>query len=188
MGNDTLETKAFLAQEHNGSGVEGSGAFSQGINLDSEHSDNTVHSSSASRIRDMSFSKRKASPWWLLPIVTVTAFLYAATIAPRTELLVKLACNELHPSWDLTSNVTVTQHNKTTTAPSHTTRQLPARLHFIQRHVSPDKRSHIAIPGTNIMCSDDVAVQQAVAKLNTAISTTSGILSVLTTGWWTQVC
>ncbi|KAG8743685.1 hypothetical protein FRC10_011558 [Ceratobasidium sp. 414] len=189
MGNDTLETEAFLtSREHNGSdtedsAVQSSAAFSRSNNADGEHSGDA----SASTIKAVSSGKRKASPWWLLPIVTVTAFLYAATIAPRTELLIKLACNDLHPDWDLASNLTTVQHNATTSAPSLATRQLPVHLQFIQRQVSLQRRSHITTPGTNIMCSDDVAVQQAVAKLNTAISTTSGILSVLTTGWWTQL-
>ncbi|KAG8705611.1 hypothetical protein FRC08_001575 [Ceratobasidium sp. 394] len=185
MGNNTLETEAFLkSQEHNGSDtgdspVGSSAAFSQSNGADGGHSGDAP----ASTTKTGSFGKRKASPWWLLPIVTVTAFLYAATIAPRTELLIKLACNELHPSWDLASNATSLLRNTTTPAASHATRH----LQFVQRQVSLQKRSHITTPGTNVMCSDDVAVQQAVAKLNTAISTTSGILSVLTTGWWTQL-
>ncbi|KAG9087030.1 hypothetical protein FRC07_012928, partial [Ceratobasidium sp. 392] len=186
MGTDTVETKAFLAsQEHNGSDTDDSTIRSTSADTNGfGHSDNAARSSSA--MKDSFSGKRKASPWWLLPIVTVTAFLYAATIAPRTELLIKLACNELHPTWDLVSNATVT-HNNTTSSSSHVTRQLPVPLHFVQRPAPLKKRLHIATPGTNIMCSDDVAVQQAVAKLNTAISTTSGILSVLTTGWWTQL-
>jgi hypothetical protein len=124
----------------------------------------------------------------LLPIVTVTALLYAATIAPRTELLIKLACNELHPGWDLVSNTTAVGQNATTkSTPSHLTRHLPVRLQFVRKLAPLEARSRITTPGTNVMCSDDDAVQKSVAKLNTAIATTSGILSVLTTGWWTQV-
>lgn len=61
------------------------------------------------------------------------------------------------------------------------------RLRFLKHPPPLEARSRITVPGTNVMCSDDAAVQKAVAKLNTAISTTSGILGVLTTGWWTQV-
>jgi hypothetical protein len=127
--------------------------------------------------------RRGKLPLRLLPTVTVSALIYAATIAPRTELLVKLACNKLHPSWDLVSNPTVLQNNAT----SHSTRDFPLPLHFVERVTPFEKRSQITTPGTSTMCSNDAAVQKEVAKLNTAIATTSGILSVLTTGWWTQV-
>lgn len=124
----------------------------------------------------------------LLPIVTITAFLYAGTIAPRTELLVKLACNDLHPDWDLVSNTTIMQKNATAASTSsHSTRDFPMRLYFVERSAHLASRSQITTPGTSPMCSNDADVQKAVAKLNTAITTTSGILSVLTTGWWTQV-
>ncbi|CAE6430874.1 unnamed protein product [Rhizoctonia solani] len=119
----------------------------------------------------------------LIPIVAATALLYAGTIAPRTELLVKLACNNLHPGWDLVSNSTSVHKNET--SPRH--RGFPERLHFVKPLESWQKRSQITTPGTSPMCSDDDAVQKEVAKLNTAISLTSGVLSVFTTGWWTQL-
>ncbi|QRW14710.1 major facilitator superfamily transporter [Ceratobasidium sp. AG-Ba] len=183
MGNDTLETKPFLeSRENDALGKEDPGALagSSSENLGNEHLDDADGPQSRPETKSKSFSRRKASPWWLLPIVTITALLYAATIAPRTELLVKLACNELHPDWDLASNATTGQHNTTADSSSRITRRLPVLLQFVHRSAS-NKRSNIDIPGTNIMCSDDVDVQKAVAKLNTAISTTSGILSVLTT-------
>ncbi|CAE6495595.1 unnamed protein product [Rhizoctonia solani] len=125
--------------------------------------------------------KRKASPWWLIPIVAISALIYAGTIAPRTELLVKLACNNLHPGWDLVSNSTSVHKNETTTPSSSHPRG------FFERLAPLQKRSQITTPGTSPMCSDDDAVQKEVAKLNTAISLTSGALSVFTTGWWTQL-
>ncbi|CUA75023.1 Cohesin subunit SA-3 [Rhizoctonia solani] len=126
-------------------------------------------------------------PLRLIPVVAATALIYAGTIAPRTELLVKLACNNLHPGWDLVSNSTSLHSNETTTQSSSHPRGLFERLYFIEQSVSLQKRSQITTPGTSPMCSDDNDVQKEVAKLNTAISLTSGVLSVMTTGWWTQL-
>lgn len=139
---------------------------------------------SCTLISKVGIDRRGKSFHRLLPVLTLSAFLYAGTIAPRTELLVKLACNKLHPDWDLVSNSTVSLKNATETNSNSTTH---LRLHFVERFEPLGKRSPITTPGTSPMCSDDGAVQREVAKLNTAIATTSGILSVITTGWWTQV-
>ncbi|KAJ1309900.1 hypothetical protein OPQ81_006661 [Rhizoctonia solani] len=133
------------------------------------------------------FKRSKASPWWLIPIVALTALLYAGTIAPRTELLVKLACNNLHPGWELVSNSTAVQKNETATQSGLHSRSFSLKLAFVDRFAPLEKRSQITTPGTSLMCSDDDTVQKEVARLNTAISLTSGVLSVFTTGWWTQL-
>ncbi|ELU44721.1 hypothetical protein AG1IA_01262 [Rhizoctonia solani AG-1 IA] len=115
----------------------------------------------------------------LIPIVSVTALIYAGTIAPRTELLVKLACNNLHPGWDLVSNPIDAQKNGSLPqSNSHPPRGFPERLYFVERDLPIHKRSQITTPGTSTMCSDDEDVQKEVAKLNTAISLVSGVLSV----------
>ncbi|KAG8734092.1 hypothetical protein FRC11_012242 [Ceratobasidium sp. 423] len=197
---DTSETKAFLSLEELGTPLA-SNSPSRAFSIDSNasaQSDRTIRplprtsSPTALAMEDppkpsTGYKRSKASPWWLIPIVSITALLYAGTIAPRTELLVKLACNNLHPGWDLVSNSTVEQFNGTTIKSSSHPRDFSERLHFVERFESLQKRSQITTPGTSPMCSDDDAVQKEVAKLNTAISLTSGVLSVFTTGWWTQL-
>ncbi|KAF8610529.1 MFS general substrate transporter [Ceratobasidium sp. AG-I] len=194
MPHNTSENEAFLLSEEHSTPYprtslsRSSGAFSRTSDV-SGQSDATIRPPPAPIVEPVppSTKRSKASPWWLLPIVTVTALLYAATIAPRTELLIKLACNELHPDWDLVANTTAVQRNATAQQSSHLTRHSPVRLQFLRHLVPLEPRSHIMTPGTNIMCTDNGDVQKTVARLNTAISTTSGILSVLTTGWWTQL-
>ncbi|CAE6424230.1 unnamed protein product [Rhizoctonia solani] len=196
---DTLEMKAFLSSEDLGSPLSNNApnrAFSIDSNT-SAQSDRTIRpflrTSSPPALEDSlrpttDYKRSKASPWWLIPIVSVTALLYAGTIAPRTELLVKLACNNLHPGWDLVSNSTAAQKNETISqSSSHPPRGFPERLYFVEGLSRLQKRSQITTPGTSVMCSDDDTVQKEVAKLNTAISLVSGVLSVLTTGWWTQL-
>ncbi|KAG8743687.1 hypothetical protein FRC10_011560 [Ceratobasidium sp. 414] len=121
------------------------------------------------------------SPLWLLPASILTATLMGATIAPRTELYIKLACNELRPEYlfmplpplafyDVGEPVTPSPETPIYVPP-------PAR---------PSKPS-ILFPGPNKMCAADPKVQGAVAKLSTAMATTMGVLSCLTTGSWARL-
>ncbi|KAG8696391.1 hypothetical protein FRC09_008542 [Ceratobasidium sp. 395] len=122
------------------------------------------------------------SPLWLLPASLLSATLMGATIAPRTELYIKLACNELHPDYLLVPPPP------------------PLALYDIGEPVSPSPeipvyvppparptKPSINIPGPNKMCSADPKVLSAVAKLSTAMTTSTGILSCLTTGSWSQL-
>ncbi|CAE7082933.1 unnamed protein product [Rhizoctonia solani] len=193
---DTSEVKAFISLEEAGTSSS-TKSPSRAYSIDSvtsAQSDRTIRplprtsSPPASEIPpqpNTSHKRSKASPWWLIPIVAITALLYAGTIAPRTELLIKLACNNLHPGWDLVSNSTFLGKNETTPPGSHS-RSFPERLHLVERPVL-QKRSQITTPGTSSMCSNDDAVQKEVAKLNTSISLTSGILSVFTTAAWAKL-
>ncbi|CAE6475036.1 unnamed protein product [Rhizoctonia solani] len=115
------------------------------------------------------------SVWWLLPITAVSAMFRASTIAPRTELFIKFACDELRPEYRVDTNVVqwdVTLGNAQTDVP----------ITFVQRNTTlkttllrPDKR-----------CAQDPAVHRAAAKLSAGIISTQGILSTLTLGWWAQ--
>ncbi|KDN51793.1 hypothetical protein RSAG8_00341, partial [Rhizoctonia solani AG-8 WAC10335] len=44
---------------------------------------------------------KSPNPLWLLPLTVIGAPLMAATIAPRQELYIRLACNELRPEYVL---------------------------------------------------------------------------------------
>ncbi|CAE6516907.1 unnamed protein product [Rhizoctonia solani] len=115
------------------------------------------------------------SVWWLLPITAVSAMFRASTIAPRTELFIKFACDELRPEYRVDANVVqwdVTPGNAQTDVP----------ITFVQRNTTlkttllrPDKR-----------CAQDPAVHRAAAKLSAGIISAQGILSTLTLGWWAQ--
>ncbi|KAF8758664.1 MFS general substrate transporter [Rhizoctonia solani] len=52
---------------------------------------------------------------------------------------------------------------------------------------APPNRPAILIPGPNKMCTSDPNVMAATAKLSTALTTSMGILSCLTTGSWAQL-
>ncbi|KAH7340751.1 hypothetical protein B0J17DRAFT_652648 [Rhizoctonia solani] len=111
------------------------------------------------------------SVWWLLPITAMSAMFRASTIAPRTELFIKFACDELKPEYRVDSNVV-----QWDTTPRN------VEVTFVQSNISmkttllhPDKR-----------CTQDPAVHRAAAKLSAGITSAQGILSTFTLGWWAQ--
>ncbi|KAG9093335.1 hypothetical protein FRC06_011565 [Ceratobasidium sp. 370] len=120
------------------------------------------------------------SPLWLLPAGILTATLMGATIAPRTELYIKLACNELRPDYLFIPPPPLALYDIGEPVPS------PETPIYVPPSTRPNKPS-ILIPGPNKMCAADPKVQGAVAKLSTAMTTTMGILSCLTTGSWAQL-
>ncbi|KAF8710919.1 MFS general substrate transporter, partial [Rhizoctonia solani] len=122
---------------------------------------------------------KRPSPIWLLPLTITGAVLMAATIAPRQELYIKLACNELRPEYILLpSPATVSFSNDIPSDP-----QTPIYV----PPPAPPNRPAILIPGPNKMCTSDPNVMAATAKLSTALTTSMGILSCLTTGSWAQL-
>ncbi|CAE6424241.1 unnamed protein product [Rhizoctonia solani] len=120
---------------------------------------------------------KRPGPLWLLPLTIVGAMLTAATIAPRQELYIKLACNELRPEYILLPPPIVTLGSDIPNDP-----QTPIYV----PPPAPPNRPAILIPGPNKMCTSDPKVMAATAKLSTALTTSMGVLSCLTTGSWAQ--
>lgn len=105
------------------------------------------------------------------------AMFRASTIAPRTELFIKFACDELRPEYRVDANVVQWDTTRKSA-------QVDIPMTFVQRNTAvktmllhPDKR-----------CSQDPEVHRAAAKLSAAITSAQGILSTITLGWWAQVC
>ncbi|CAE6409542.1 unnamed protein product [Rhizoctonia solani] len=103
------------------------------------------------------------------------AMFRASTIAPRTELFIKFACDELRPEYSI--DIKTVQWESTNTTPEVIPitfvppggQTVKTTLHH------PDKR-----------CAQDPVVHRAAAKLSAGITSAQGILSVLTLGWWAQ--
>ncbi|KAG8743686.1 hypothetical protein FRC10_011559 [Ceratobasidium sp. 414] len=122
------------------------------------------------------------SVWWLLPITAVAALFRASTLAPRTELFIKFACDELRPEY----RVDTMQWNgaaknadalsEVTIPITYVSQPVQGETRFGARLLHPDRR-----------CVQDKEVHRAAAKLSAAITSAQGMLSILTTGWWTQV-
>ncbi|CAE6516903.1 unnamed protein product [Rhizoctonia solani] len=124
---------------------------------------------------------RIPGPLWLFPMTIIGAMLMSATIAPRQELYIKLACNELRPEYVLLpppASVSVLGLGDDIPNDPQTPIYVPPP--------APPNRPAINIPGPNKMCTSDPGVLAASAKLQTALTTSMGILSCLTTGSWAQ--
>ncbi|KAG8734089.1 hypothetical protein FRC11_012239 [Ceratobasidium sp. 423] len=119
------------------------------------------------------------SPIWLLPLTVIGAMLMAATIAPRQELFIKLACNELRPEYVLLPPPSLGILGGDIPHDPQTPIYVPPP--------SPPNKPAINIPGPNKRCTSDPAVQAASAELQTAMTTSMGVLSCLTTGSWSQL-
>ena len=129
----------------------------------------------------------------MLPITAISATFRASTIAPRTELFIKFACDELRPEYRVDSadwrnsdggmdvgsgrvEVDLTYLPLGGQRQKEESQVLVGETPVEAMLQRPDKR-----------CRQDAEVHRAAAKLSAGITSAQGMLSVLTTGWWTQV-
>ncbi|KAG9036214.1 hypothetical protein FRB95_009577 [Tulasnella sp. JGI-2019a] len=110
---------------------------------------------------------RRATPWFLFPVIIFSACLFASTAAPRNEILINLACAYHRPEYYVIPVMP-------SEGPTNTT--LSAFSTIMTNMPSPDRR-----------CSSDPVILSAVAKLVTVQSLVLGILTCLTAGWWGQM-
>ncbi|CCO28839.1 hypothetical protein BN14_02837 [Rhizoctonia solani AG-1 IB] len=103
------------------------------------------------------------------------AMFRASTIAPRTELFIKFACDELRPEYSVEIKTVQWESTNTTPEVIPITFVPPGGQTVKTTLHHPDKR-----------CAQDPVVHRAAAKLSAGITSAQGILSVLTLGWWAQ--
>lgn len=97
------------------------------------------------------------------------------TTAPRVEVFTQLACARLHHPYNHTESPL-----HSLSLPSYLDPHLPPfHLTFEDQDEEDDPR-HLP----SIQCTSDAAVQAGAARLQTVMTTTMGLLSALTTGWW----
>ncbi|CAE6520904.1 unnamed protein product [Rhizoctonia solani] len=120
------------------------------------------------------------SVWWLLPITAVSAMFRASTIAPRTELFIKFACDELRPEYRIDTNaVQWSSESKGT--------RVGVPITFVQGNSTwGNQIMQAAIQHPDKRCAQDPVVHRAAAKLSAGITSAQGILSCFTLGWWAQ--
>ncbi|KII88321.1 hypothetical protein PLICRDRAFT_41492 [Plicaturopsis crispa FD-325 SS-3] len=159
-------------------------------------------------------ARRKKLPWWkrpsavwLMVAVPFSAGATSATMAPRIEIYTMLACsvhkpeytahldlrylgipgstsNSAHaPSYDIALGSLQDQSIAAVDVLSSTWDVLPpvdrrTLVEFVEPHNETSRKE------AHKSCSSDPDVQAAVAKLSTAMTTTMGIISCLTTSWW----
>ncbi|KAF8891345.1 major facilitator superfamily domain-containing protein [Infundibulicybe gibba] len=125
---------------------------------------------------------KKPSPFWLVCLTPLTAIAMAATLAPRVEIYTMLACREHRPE---IFEEQMSYLDLSFLIPRFGVPGIPLASS------SPGWTSALHTGGIVIdgirqpnPCASDPVVQAAVAKLTVAITTLTGVLSCLTTGWW----
>lgn len=130
----------------------------------------------------------------LLPITAVSATFRASTIAPRTELFIKFACDELRPEYRVDSVGWGSSNRDIGVSPDG----VEMNLTYLPLGKQQQKEGGQALAEKTLVkamlqrpdkrCRQDAEVHRAAAKLSAGITSAQGIFSVLTTGWWSQVC
>ncbi|KAJ6576516.1 major facilitator superfamily domain-containing protein [Mycena vulgaris] len=135
----------------------------------------------------------RARPLWLVPFAIMAALVRGMTIAPRIEVFTQLSCSRLHHSYNHTAAAWV---EATSIMPSY------APLYFGLDPLGPQLSPELLDPAEDEpwddgdtgdddprrlpspRCLSDPAVQVGAARIQTIFTTTMGLLSALTTGWW----
>ena len=112
------------------------------------------------------------------------------TLAPRLEVFTQLSCNSLygHHRWNHTQSPASIFSSDIVNTPFYASPDPPAPLfhpYTLFRDSEPDDSDTDdprSIPSGH--CVSDPAVQAGAARLSAIMTTTMGLLSALTTGWW----
>lgn len=150
-------------------------------------------SGSSSRKRGLRALFSRPTPWLVFPITMMSAFIFAATMAPRAEIYIKLACAYHRPEYYETPIF------RPPSAPAIINLALPSNsyrhIHAIdaepvlprEMNSTRPTKPAINIPTGKTKCNSDPVVLAAVAKLTTVTALIVGVLTCLTTGWWGQL-
>ncbi|KAJ7477275.1 major facilitator superfamily-domain-containing protein [Mycena galericulata] len=108
----------------------------------------------------------RARPLWLLPFAITAALVRGMTLAPRVEVFTQLSCARLHEN-----------HNHTNALLETPIYHDSGPFEFL---VTVEELRQLPTP----QCTSDPAVQAGAARIQAIFTTTMGLLSALTTGWW----
>ncbi|KAG6813401.1 hypothetical protein H0H92_011379 [Tricholoma furcatifolium] len=150
-------------------------------------------------------------PLWLVPFAITAALVRGMTLAPRIEVFTQLSCAGLHgrnPQYNHTF-ITTTTIPPLSQPPDNLDHITPFYLsidplgpplhpHDVRWSVPPRSNYTIVSSGVSTgdededdprnlpsnRCLTDPTVQAGAARLQTIMTTTMGLLSALTTGWW----
>jgi hypothetical protein len=121
----------------------------------------------------------RARPLWLVPFVVVASLTRGMTMAPRIEVYTQLACVSIHPLNEYQDIInlpgTVSLSNSLYEDAMFT--ESPSAI------LVPQNDAHPTRP-FQYQCLTDPAVQKEAARIQTVFTTTMGLLSALSTGWW----
>ncbi|KAJ7773321.1 major facilitator superfamily-domain-containing protein [Mycena metata] len=142
----------------------------------------------------------RARPLWLVPFAISTALVRGMTLAPRIEVFTQLSCSRLHHSYNHTT-AAVSWVDGNSVMPTHaplyfgldplgpqfnpaSNHPLPALLDTSEDEPWDETGDDDPRELPSARCMSDSAVQAGAARIQTIFTTTMGLLSALTTGWW----
>ncbi|KAJ7086686.1 major facilitator superfamily domain-containing protein [Mycena epipterygia] len=119
----------------------------------------------------------RARPLWLVPFAITAALIRGMTLAPRVSVFTQLSCSRIDHNYNQTTPSTLLYYASPEPA-----------LRFLDPIVDPrdDDGSGTDDPRQlpSSRCMSDPAVQAGAARIQTIFTTTMGLLSALSTGWW----
>ncbi|KAF9246164.1 major facilitator superfamily domain-containing protein [Melanogaster broomeanus] len=115
---------------------------------------------------------KRPSPYWLVFGIPIGSIGFSATFAPRVAMYTSLACR-VHMPEIVSSGLSSPYPWSTTNAADIL--PLPHGL---------DGNGDTMVDHSPQKCASDPVVQAVVARLTAVLTTTMGILSCLTAGWW----
>ncbi|KAJ6567429.1 major facilitator superfamily domain-containing protein [Mycena vulgaris] len=119
----------------------------------------------------------RARPLWLVPFAITAALVRGMTLAPRVEVFTQLACSQVHYNYNHTTGALLP-------APFHYDGPPLAFLDLVDDPRGGDEDDSRRNPSSQCMSNPSPAVQAGAARIQTIFTTTMGLLSALTTGWW----
>ncbi|KAJ7512452.1 major facilitator superfamily domain-containing protein [Mycena galericulata] len=124
---------------------------------------------------------KRPAPWWLMVLGTFSSIIMTATLAPTVELYTKLACR-VHTT---DPNYPKETYNGLDLLPNTSLVNLPPSFStVVVDDVLIRRNTETVYFEETSECVSDPVVQAAVAKLITAITISTGVLTFLTVGWW----
>ncbi|KZV91227.1 MFS general substrate transporter [Exidia glandulosa HHB12029] len=140
---------------------------------------------------------KRPSIWWALPLSTLRMSTITMQLPAQIDVLTRMACRVHRPDIAIELGLPLLNVNDAPSAQSITSSTyqpialsdiLPgfARLSFDVSAVksSNDSAPHERTPAQ--LCAKDPTVKKAVASILTVLTSTGGILTMITTGWWGQ--
>ncbi|KAJ3800064.1 major facilitator superfamily domain-containing protein [Lentinula aff. detonsa] len=125
---------------------------------------------------------KRPSPLWLLALIPITSAAMSATLAPRVEIYTDLACAQHKP--EIADNHTRSIPLSFTTVSAVTSSNFSVSAHTNAGELPGTIEIPVKKPSNP--CKTDPVVQAAVAQLAAVMTACMGILSCITTGWWSS--
>ncbi|EPQ58298.1 MFS general substrate transporter [Gloeophyllum trabeum ATCC 11539] len=152
---------------------------------------------------DAEWEARKALPWWRTPspywflaMIPFSSLTMSAIMAPKIEIMTRIACRTHKPEY--TSHTPADAGGvympSAVYVPSPDLGSFSPSLNATVPSIGTDGGMEVSIMYTpaerelykkeQSLCAKDPVVQAAVAKLNTVILASTGILGFISTAWW----